>query len=286
MSPPTLPDLRLEQQREFAFSLDDFHALRDLVKRFAGISLGDSKQELVYGRISRRLRALRLRSFREYRALLASREGQQEIVEFCNAITTNLTSFFRERHHFDYLRAQLLLPRAAAGGSRRLRIWCAACSTGEEAYSIAMTVIESLPDWQRWDIRILATDLDSEVLGRARAGLYKSERLAGMTPQRLGRCFERAGADEFQVRPELRSLVAFKQLNLMHALPLKGPLDAIFCRNVIIYFDKQTQCELFRRLAPLQRPDDLLFLGHSESLFKVSDSWQLIGRTVYRKVVE
>jgi chemotaxis protein methyltransferase CheR len=286
VSPPTLPDLRLEQQREFAFSLDDFHALRDLVKRFAGISLGDSKQELVYGRISRRLRALRLRSFREYRALLASREGQQEIVEFCNAITTNLTSFFRERHHFDYLRAQLLLPRAAAGGSRRLRIWCAACSTGEEAYSIAMTVIESLPDWQRWDIRILATDLDSEVLGRARAGLYKSERLAGMTPQRLGRCFERAGADEFQVRPELRSLVAFKQLNLMHALPLKGPLDAIFCRNVIIYFDKQTQCELFRRLAPLQRPDDLLFLGHSESLFKVSDSWQLIGRTVYRKVVE
>ncbi|MFM2288724.1 MAG: hypothetical protein RL684_1867 [Pseudomonadota bacterium] len=272
------------REREFEFAREDFDALRTLVKGIAGISLADSKQELVYGRVSRRLRALGIASFREYRELLAGPNGEQEIVEFCNAITTNLTSFFREGHHFDYLRERLLEPRAASGGSRRLRIWSSACSTGEEPYSIAMTVLESIPDIGRWDIRILATDLDSDVLARAQAGVYKAERFSGMNAQRRERHFEAVGAGEFSARAQLRELVTFRQLNLMHALPMKGPLDAIFCRNVIIYFDKETQRALFRKFTPLQREGDLLFLGHSESLFKVSESWQLIGKTVYRRV--
>jgi chemotaxis protein methyltransferase CheR len=280
---PSVPNAAaFEKQREFEFGIEDFRALRDLVKRIAGINLAESKQELVYGRISRRLRALSMDSFREYRELLDGPDGEHEIVEFCNAITTNLTSFFREGHHFDYLREQLLLPRAA-GSNRKLRIWSSACSTGEEPYSIAMTVAEALPDWERWDIKVLATDLDSEVLARAKAGVYKGERLSGMPAQRRSRAFQQTGPDEFRVRPELQSMITFKQLNLMHELPMRGPMDAIFCRNVIIYFDKETQRDLFNRFAPLQRPGDLLFLGHSESLFKVSEAWELIGKTIYKR---
>jgi chemotaxis protein methyltransferase CheR len=271
------------REREFDFGPEDFNALRTLVKGITGISLAESKQELVYGRVSRRLRALDIGTFREYRELLSSPEGEQEVVEFCNAITTNLTSFFREGHHFDYLREHLLEPRAASEGSRRLRLWSCACSTGEEPYSIAMTVLESIPDLARWDIRILATDLDSDVLARAQAGIYKADRLSGMSQQRKARFFEAAGPGEFRVRPQLRELITFKQLNLMHDLPMRGPLDALFCRNVIIYFDKETQRALFQKFAPLQRKGDLLFLGHSESLFKVSESWQLIGKTIYRR---
>ena len=272
--------------REFAFGNEDFEALRKLVKELTGINLSDQKRELVYGRLARRLRALQLRSFAEYRELL-SRDGGKEISELCNAITTNLTAFFREPHHFEYLREQLLRPLAAqSGGTRRLRIWSAGCSTGEEAYSLAITVLEAVPDLRRWDIRILATDLDSDVLARARRGLYSAERIRGLSPERIARYFtqqqERDGL-HYKVIPELASLIAFKQLNLMHPLPMKGPLQAIFCRNVIIYFDKDTQRDLFARLSRLQRPGDLLFLGHSESLFKVSEAYTLIGRTVHKR---
>ncbi len=270
-------------QREFAFGDEDFAALRDLVKSLTGINLSDQKRELVYGRLSRRLRALGLASFQQYRKLLAA--NPQELVQLTNAITTNLTAFFREHHHFDYLREQILAPLAAdPRAARRVRIWSAGCSTGEEAYSIAMTVIEALPDLARWDIRILATDLDSEVLARARAGSYASERMRGMDPERLERFFteRRSGAAvTYQVVPEIAALITFKQLNLMHNLPMKGPLDAIFCRNTVIYFDKDTQRDLFRRIATLQQSGDKLFLGHSESLFQVSDDYTLIGRTVY-----
>ena len=212
----------------------------------------------------------------------------QELAELCNAITTNLTSFFREPHHFQYLRDHLLAPIIAARrGERRLRIWSAGCSTGEEPYSIAMTLLETLPDPDRWDVRILATDLDSEVLARARRGMYPAERTATVSPERLRRffieCPEATGSWR-QIAPEVAALVTFKPLNLIHALPMRGPLDAIFCRNVVIYFDKDTQRELFTRMARLQRPGDLLFLGHSESLFKVCDSYALIGKTIHRRV--
>lgn len=256
-----------------------------LVKGLTGINLSEQKRELVYGRLTRRLRALQLRSFAEYRERLKS--DAREVAELCNAITTNLTSFFREPHHFQYLRDRLLAPFAAdPSNGRRLRIWSAGCSTGEEPYSIAMTVLETLPDPSSWDVRILATDLDSEVLQRAQRGVYSRERTASLSPERLQRFFierQEAGGLCHQVAPEVAALVTFKQLNLIHALPMRGPLDAIFCRNVVIYFDKDTQRELFARIARLQRPNDLLFLGHSESLFKVCDSYALIGKTIHRR---
>ncbi len=270
--------------REFEFAEEDFVSLRDLVKSLTGITLASSKSEMVYGRLSRRLRALNLKSFREYRTLLSTTEGEQELAEFVNALTTNLTSFFRESHHFDYLREHLLLPLATR--PRRLRIWSAGCSTGEEPYSIAMTVAETLTLKGCGDLRILATDLDSDVLETGSRGQYSDDRLRGMATRRRESFFTRRETGDGTrhcVKPELAALITFKQLNLMHELPMKGPLDAIFCRNVVIYFDKETQRRLFAKFARVQRAGDLLFLGHSESLHNVSDAYSLIGKTVYRR---
>jgi chemotaxis protein methyltransferase CheR len=272
--------------REFEFGDEDFQALRALVRDVTGISLSEQKRELVYGRLARRLRALNLRSFREYRELLRQDDGG-ELVQFCNAITTNLTAFFREPHHFEHLKSDVLGPllqKPSAG--RRVRIWSAGCSTGEEPYSIAMAVLEAVPDIERWDIRILATDLDSDVLEKARRGVYTAERVNTLSPERRARFFEPypdAKEPSYRVRPELTRLLTVKQLNLMHPFPMKGPLDVIFCRNVVIYFDKDTQRDLVARVSRLQRPGDLLFLGHSETLFKVSTDYTLIGRTIYRR---
>ena len=280
------PDGSSSRVREFAFGEEDFQALRTLVKSLTGIHLSEQKRELVYGRLTRRLRALRLQTFAEYRELLT--HDRQEVTELCNAITTNLTSFFREPHHFQYLREQWLAPLTAdPRATRRLRIWSAACSTGEEPYSIAMTLLETLPHPERWDVRVLATDLDSEVLDRARRGIYPVERLNGVSAERQARFFcepheGRSGGR--QIAPEPAAMITFKQLNLMQSLPMKGPLDVVFCRNVVIYFDKETQRDLFARISRLQRPGDLLFLGHSESLFKVCDSYALIGKSIYRRV--
>jgi chemotaxis protein methyltransferase CheR len=273
------------REREFELLDADFDALREIIKVRAGIHLSVGKKELVYGRVSRRLRHLRLRSFAEYRRLLESNED--ELVEFCNAMTTNLTSFFRESHHFDYLREHVLEPRLRdPRASRRIRIWSAACSSGEEPYSIAMVVRETLQDLRNWDVRILATDLDTEILARATAGVYPEDRLKGLTRQRMETHFSAVPGrpGHFAVARELASLITFKQLNLTRHLPMKGPLDAIFCRNVIIYFDKDTQRDLFARIAVLQRCADVLFLGHSESLFKVSDDYVLQQKTIYRRV--
>jgi len=271
--------------RRLSFGEDDFAALRALVKQHTGIHLSEQKRELVYGRLSRRLRALGLESFRDYRELLERGEGD-ELVQFCNAITTNLTSFFREAHHFEYLRDELLRPLAAnPRGARRLRFWSAGCSSGEEPYSLAMTIQETLPEAWRWDIRILATDLDTEVLGKGQRGVYDEERVRGLSAQRLERFFSPAHDDprRYAVNAALKDMITFRELNLMHALPMKGPLNAIFCRNVVIYFDKDTQRQLFARFAQLQRPGDILFLGHSESLFRVSDAYTLVGKTIYRR---
>lgn len=273
-----------QRLREFAFSEEDFQALRTVVKQVTGINLTDAKRELVYARLARRLRALNLKSFREYRKLLKADGG--ELVQLCNAITTNLTAFFREAHHFEYLRTHVLGPLISnPPANRRLRIWSAGCSTGEEPYSIAMTVLEAVPDIQRWDIKILATDLDSNVLARARRGVYSADRLRSMGHAARERFFIPFEGEEnaYEVSPELKRLVTAKSLNLMNPFPMKGPLDVIFCRNTIIYFDKDTQRQLFARVSRLQQPGQILFLGHSETLFRTSDAYTLVGRTIYRR---
>ena len=271
--------------REFAFGEDDFQALRELVRRVTGINLSEAKRELVYARLARRLRALSLKTFREYRNLLKE-DGGAELVQLCNAITTNLTAFFREPHHFEYLRTEVLTPMLARPpADRKLRIWSAGCSTGEDPYSIAMTVLEAVPDIHRWDIRILATDLDLNVLAHARKGIYAAERLKSIGAAPLERFFVPldGNRERYEVSPELRRLVSIKALNLMHPFPMKGPLHIIFCRNTVIYFDKDTQRDLFARMSRLQKPGHLLLLGHSETLFRTCDAYSLVGRTIYRR---
>jgi chemotaxis protein methyltransferase CheR len=270
--------------REFHLSDREFEEIRRLVREHTGISLAESKRELVYSRLVRRLRRLSLRTFAEYLELLGRGE-RAELEEFSNAITTNLTSFFREAHHFEFLSDTVLASlekRNAA--TRRLRIWSAGCSTGEEPYSIAIALQESMARFRGWDVRILATDLDSQVVAHAQAGEYKSDRFEKMADRRCERWFEETRPGTRTASPELKALITFRQLNLMHPWPFKGPFDVIFCRNVVIYFDKETQRALFGRMAELQREDDHLFIGHSESLFKVCDRYQLIGKTMYRKV--
>jgi chemotaxis protein methyltransferase CheR len=269
---------------DFTLSQAEFDRIRELVREHTGISLSDAKRQLVYGRLSRRLRALRMSGFGEYIELIENGESD-ELEEFTNAVTTNLTSFFREPHHFEYL-ARDLLPKlvAADAGARRLRIWCCAASTGEEPYSIAMILREAHPLLTGWDAKVLATDLDSNVLATGMAGIYTADRFQSMNPARIRNWFQ-PGKDgkQFTAANELRSLITFKQLNLMADWPMKGPFDAIFCRNVIIYFDKATQRALFERMATLQRPGDHLFLGHSETLYRVCDKYDLIGKTIYRR---
>jgi len=272
---------------DFALSNSEFDRLRELVREHTGIALSDAKRQLVYSRLARRLRALQLPSFAEYIQLLERGEAK-ELEEFTNAVTTNLTSFFREPHHFDYL-GQEMLPAMVKrnGGLRRMRIWCCAASTGEEPYSIAMVLREAGALLAGWDVKLLATDLDSAVLAHGSAGIYANERFENVNRKRVERFFDKGTgkqAGKLRAREELRSLITFRQLNLMHGWPMRGPFDAIFCRNVIIYFDKPTQRALFERMATLQKPGDFLFLGHSESLYRVSDRYELVGRTIYRRL--
>jgi chemotaxis protein methyltransferase CheR len=271
------------------FVLTDAHFQRicALVHQHTGIALSDAKRQMVYGRLARRLRALKLSSFAHYVDLLESGDAT-ELQEFSNAITTNLTSFFRESHHFDYL-AQHVLPevveRRATGG--RLRIWSCACSTGEEPYSIAMVLREHQRQLAGIDARILATDLDSNVLATGAAGVYGAERLQSLSAARTAEFFvEGSGTRQgtARVSASLRQLITFKQLNLMHEWPMRGPFDAIFCRNVVIYFDLDTKRSLFERMARLQPPGAILFLGHSESMYRLSEQYELIGRTIYRRI--
>jgi chemotaxis protein methyltransferase CheR len=269
--------------REYEFSDQDFQRVRALVREQIGISLADSKRELVYGRLSRRLRALGLTGFHSYLRLIE--HNTDELQQLCNAITTNLTAFFRERHHFDYLTQELLpaLERDNAD-SRRIRIWSAGCSTGEEAYSIAMVLLESLGHLRDWDIRILATDVDTGVLKQARRGVFSGERLEKVDSGRLVRWFTRIGdTNHYRVCPPIKQLVAFKFLNMVGEWPMHGPFDVIFCRNVVIYFDRDTQRQIISRMAALQRAGDHLVLGHSESLLDVSTQYRLANQTIYRR---
>ena len=280
---PASPRPASSQGKEFDFSDREFERLRRLIRNITGISLSDSKRDLVYGRFARRLRTLGLKTFEQYCDLIESGE-LDEVDQLGNAISTNLTSFFREPHHFDLLTTEVM-PQIRSRSSRRLRIWSAGCSSGEEPYSIAITVLEALPDIAAWDARILATDLDSNMVRRALGGCYDAKGLESLDAARARRWFQPTVVpDTLEIADDARRLVVVKQLNLMAEWPMRGPFEVIFCRNTIIYFDKPTQRRLFERMAQLQRVGDYLFVGHSETLSRVTDRYSMIGRTVYRKV--
>ena len=276
-----------ERQKEFHFSDKEFKFISDLVGERTGIVLSSAKRQMVYGRLSRRLRQLNMTKFSDYCDMLTSGH-EEELIEFTNAITTNLTAFFRENHHFEYLKNTVLPELIKNNAStKRLRIWSAGCSSGEEPYSIAMCVREALPKSSGWDVKILATDLDSNMVQRGKDGVYTSERVEGLTPARMKRWVKKGkgdNADKVRMSEELRDLITFKELNLMESWPIKGPFDFMFCRNVVIYFNKDTQRILFDRYADLLVPKAHLFIGHSESLNKVTDRFDLIGKTIYQKV--
>ncbi|TXS95150.1 chemotaxis protein CheR [Parahaliea aestuarii] len=263
--------------RELILAQRDFHRIRDLIYRHAGIVLADHKREMVYGRLARRVRALQVDSFCDYVDRLEERPGDPEWEHFINALTTNLTSFFREPHHFP------LLAQHFAGRRDRVRVWCAAASTGEEPYSIAITLREALGGQVPFEV--VATDIDTDALARARQGVYRLDQLGKLEQERLHRNFLRGSgsmAGYARVRPEVAQHVSFSPLNLVSTRwPVEGQFDAIFTRNVMIYFDQSTQSRILERIAPLMKPDGLLFAGHSESFSYVSERFRLRGQTVY-----
>lgn len=269
---------KTETVKEFEFTVRDFDRVRAMIHVRAGIALAESKREMVYSRLARRLRATGIRSFQTYLDTLEKLDDSAEWEAFTNALTTNLTSFFREAHHFP------LLADHVKNIQEPIVIWCSASSTGEEPYSIAMTLCEAFNTLTP-QAQVIATDIDTNVLNTASDGIYPIDRVEKLSPERMRRFFLKGkGGQEglVRVRPELRQLVTFKQLNLLaDKWPVSGPFDAIFCRNVMIYFDKPTQSKILARFAPLMKSNALLFAGHSENFLYVSDAFQLRGKTVY-----
>jgi chemotaxis protein methyltransferase CheR len=278
-------DLLAGQVREFAFSENDFRRLTQLAYEYAGISLSESKQNLIYSRLSRRLRALGLRTFRDYCDYLA--ENPTELENFINAISTNHTKFFREAHHFEHFRSHVAAPFAQAAGRKaggRLRVWSAGCSTGEEPYTIAIVLKRELRGCNASDVRILATDIDTDVLKKAAAGEFAAGALDEV-PREYQSLFVSKGsdADKVTLEQDVRSLIVFRRLNLMDSWPFQGQFDAIFCRNVMIYFDAPTKTALVERFTRQLRPGGWLYIGHSESLVGSHPGLTLVGRTTYRR---
>ena len=270
------------QSREFAWTVADFERIRQLIYRYAGISLHEGKQAMVYSRISRRLRETGHQSFRAYLDWLESHPNSEEWQEFVNALTTNLTSFFRENHHF----VELARMVREAPPSHEWKIWCSAASTGEEPYSIAITMADALGLQGRF--RIWASDIDTRVLETATRGIYKLEQLSAVSPEQRRKYFLKGkGANEglVRVKPELQKHVQFFTLNLVEeSWPLREEFDAIFCRNVMIYFDHDTQRQVLRRLHRLLRPHGTLFVGHAENFSDARDLFRLRGKTIYEKL--
>jgi chemotaxis protein methyltransferase CheR len=265
--------------REFKFTAQDFKRVQKLIYDHAGISLSESKQELAYSRLSRRLRATGIRSFNEYLGLLEQND-EAEWEAFTNALTTNLTSFFRESHHFPLLAEQMRKHK----GSDPFSIWCSAASTGEEPYSLAMTAVDAFGSFTP-PVTIVATDIDSNVLETAKEGVYPLARVDKLAPDLIKRFFLRGtGTQEgyVRVRQELRDMITFRKLNLLDSnWPIRPPLDVIFCRNVMIYFDKPTQLEILKKFVPLLHNNGLMYAGHSESFYHAEDYFKLRGKTVY-----
>ncbi len=272
-------------QREFLYTRDDFDFLRKISNEHSGILVPDDKFDMFYSRLSKRVRMYGLENFKDYCDYLKNNHDT-EFTEFINAVTTNLTSFFREKHHFEYLK-KTVVPEVLKRNSTKktIRVWSAGCSTGEEPYSIAMTLLESVP--RGWDIKILATDLDTNVIQTAATGVYNQDRIDGLPAETIKRWFKKGkGSNAVKVKtdPALQSLIQFKQLNLMEDWPFKSQFDFIFCRNVLIYFDRNTKERLAQRYGGLLDIGSHLFIGHSESLNQLDTGFDLIGHTIYKKV--
>ncbi|MBP0481389.1 CheR family methyltransferase [Sagittula salina] len=270
--------------REIPFSDADFRAIADLAQTEFGLNLAESKKPLVYSRLSKRLKARQVGSFQSYLTLLNQKEENAERLELISALTTNVTSFFREKHHFDMLRDEAI-PRMIQNvkAGQRVRIWSAGCSSGQEPYSIAMTLLEKIPDAARHNVKILATDIDPKIVERARNGQYPLEEATGI-PDTMRKAQVVPVADQdFRIGEEPRKLITFAELNLMDAWPFKGPFDAIFCRNVAIYFNQETQQRLWERFREMLVPDGFLFIGHSERVTgPATHSLSGVGITSYR----
>lgn len=271
---------------EFGFDRSDFAFIATTLYEDAGISLPASKANLVYSRLAKRLRALGLESFRDYCELVGSEDGSEERTQMIAALTTNVTRFFREPHHFDHLRKAVLEPLAPeVRQGRRLRIWSAGCSSGQEPYSIALTLLSVLPDARAYDVRILATDINPLVLDTGRKAIYPAEEVVSVPADMRKSWMEPTGTGTLRLDEAPRGLVSFRQLNLIGSWPMKGPFDAVFCRNVVIYFDEKTQMRLLTRLSTLLRPGGFLYLGHSERLVGPAEAlFRLDGTTTYRKL--
>jgi len=276
-----------EPVREFAFSDADFRSLAQFAYQQAGIALSDSKRNLVYSRLSRRLRALGLTSFKQYREYLAANTGELE--NFINAISTNLTKFFREAHHFDHFRSHVAVPfvqDAHGAVGKRLRVWSAGCSTGEEPYTIGVVLKREIRDLARHDVKILATDIDTDVVAKGARGEYPASSIDEV-PKPYREFFlpidGKRDSAQVTVVEEVRKLITFRKLNLMEPWPFTGNFDAIFCRNVMIYFDAATKSTLVDRLTEKIKPGGWLYIGHSESLIGSHPGLRLVGRTIYRR---
>lgn len=268
----------------------EYALIRQLAEQRAGIILsGERHRSMVQGRLTRRVRALQMANLSEYCKMLEAGKNEEEFEHFVNAITTNVTSFFRENHHFEhlenYLKTLVQKPEVKAG--KRVRLWSAAASSGEEPYSIAMTVLNVLEHEknQGWDIKVLATDLDTSILEKARKGVYPEEAKKSL-PNGYESQFTQSGpdAEHFEIKQKVKDILFFKHLNLLHQWPMKGPFDAIFCRNVFIYFSPETQQEIAGRFGKLLRKEGMLYIGHSENLFGLDGVFKNNGKTAYMKV--
>jgi chemotaxis protein methyltransferase CheR len=270
------------EQGELALTDREFERIKARVYKVAGISLSEAKRTLVVSRLYKLVRALGLATFDSYMDFLETRGTAQNAQDFVNALTTNLTRFYREDHHFEHLvRYVGTLIEGARGVRPRLRIWSAGCSTGQEPYTVALALLDAHPELRRWDFKVLATDIDTNVLAKAAAGVYPESELSGLSPERA-RLFERPGDGTIRIPASVRERISFLPLNLIGPWPMRGPFEAIFCRNVTIYFDKATQADLFRRFRGMLAPGGFLYIGHSENLGAGAADFRLVGKTIYQ----
>ena len=271
-----------QKDKEFKFTENNFQFIVKLVNTHTGIVLAPHKKSMVYSRLARRLRALGLKNFDDYCDYLTNGQHDDELENFMNSLTTNLTAFFRESHHFDHLETFL----HSIKHKPRIRLWSAACSTGQEPYSIAAVLAKVLGGQKHKDAKILATDIDTKVLQTAKTGTYDAEQMMKVPEayrKLLAPQYSKKNRD-FTIDSKIKELITFKQLNLLHEWPISGMFDAIFCRNVVIYFDKPTQGILFNKFADHIEPNGILYIGHSENLYEVKQRFRLVGKTTYQRI--